>query len=69
MRGAYVVRLGPGTDFAGGHFEGSVEEVDTGKRLKFQSTDELLKFLGQSLEEARRRETGPQSKQEQQDDE
>jgi hypothetical protein len=69
MRGAYVLRLGPGTDFAGGQFEGSVEEVDTGKRLKFQSTDELLKFLRQSFGEALRRETGPQSKQEQQDDE
>jgi hypothetical protein len=69
MRGAYVVRLGPGTDFAGGQFEGSVEEVDTGKRMKFQSTDELLKFLGQSFEEVLRRERGPQAKQEQQDDE
>jgi hypothetical protein len=42
-----------------------VEEVDTGKRLKFQSTAELLKFLGQSFEEALRRERGPQSKQKQ----
>jgi hypothetical protein len=46
-----------------------VEEVDTGKRLKFQSTDELLKFLGRSFEEALRHERGPQSKQEQQGDE
>jgi hypothetical protein len=56
MRGAYVLRLAPGTDFAGGKFEGSVEEVDTGKRLKFRSTEELLRFLGQSFEEALRRE-------------
>jgi hypothetical protein len=33
-----------------------VEEVDTGKRLKFRSTEELLRFLGQSFEEALRRE-------------
>ena len=69
MRGAYVLRLAAGTDSARDHFEGSVEEVDSGKRLKFQTTQELLKFLGQSFEEALRRERGPQSKQEQQDDE
>ena len=69
MRGAYVVRLGPGTDFAGGQFEGSVEEVDTGKRLKFQSKEELLKFLGQSFEEALGRERELNQSKEQQDDE
>ncbi len=56
MRGAFVVRLGRKTDSERGHFEGSVEEVDTGKRLKFQSTEELLRFLGQSFEEVLRRE-------------
>jgi hypothetical protein len=56
MRGAFVVRLGPQTDPARGRFEGSVEEVDTGKRLKFRSTEELLGFLGQSFEETVRRE-------------
>ena len=52
MRGDYVVRLKPGTEPARGRFEGSVEEVDTGKRVKFQSTEELIRFLGQSFEEA-----------------
>jgi len=56
MRGAYVVRLGPGTEPARSHFEGLVEEVDTYKRLKFQSAEELLRFLGQSFEEALHRE-------------
>ena len=56
MRGAFVVRLGPQTNSSRGQFEGSVEEVDTGKRLKFKSTEELLGFLGQSFEEALRRE-------------
>jgi hypothetical protein len=56
MRGAFVVRLGLGTESARGQFEGSVEEVDTGKRGKFQSSEELLSFLGQSFEEALRRE-------------
>ena len=56
MRGAFVVRLVPQTDTAGGQFEGSVEEVDTGNRLKFRSTEELLRFLEQSFAEALRRE-------------
>jgi hypothetical protein len=56
MRGAFVVRLGLQTDPARGQFEGTVEEVDTGKRLKFRSTEELLGFLGRSFEEILRRE-------------
>jgi len=55
MLGAFVVRLGPGTEFARGQLEGWVEEVDTGKRVKFQSSEELLRFLGQSFGEALRR--------------
>jgi hypothetical protein len=56
MRGAFVVRLGTETETARGHFEGRVEEVDTGKELKFRSTEELLSFIGQRYEEALRRE-------------
>ena len=52
MRGAFVVRLGPGTESAGGPLEGWVEEVDTGRRVKFQSTEELLRFMEQRFEEA-----------------
>jgi hypothetical protein len=52
MRGAFVIRLGPGTEPVQGRFEGSsVEEVDTGRRVKFHSTEELLRFLGQSFEQ------------------
>jgi hypothetical protein len=68
MRGAFVGRLGPQTDTARGQFEGSVEEVDTGNRLKFRSTEELLRFLGQSLEEALRRERELNQRNEQQGD-
>jgi len=50
-----VVRLGPGTESARCQFEGWVEEVDTGKRVKFHSSEELLRFLRQSFEEALRR--------------
>jgi hypothetical protein len=56
MRGAFVVQLGPRTNYARGHFEGSVEEVDTGERLKFRSTEEMLRFLGQSFQESLRHE-------------
>jgi hypothetical protein len=55
MRGAFVLRLGPETEPAIGRFQGSVEEVDTGKQTKFQSTEELLRFLAQTFEEALRR--------------
>jgi len=55
MRGAFVLRLGPKTDPMRSRFEGSVEEVDTGKRVRFQSAEELLRFLGQSFEEVLRR--------------
>jgi hypothetical protein len=68
MRGAFVVRLGPKTDTAQDQFEGSVEEVDTGNRLKFRSTEELLRFLGQSFEETLRRERELSQRKEQQDD-
>jgi hypothetical protein len=68
-RGAFVGRLGPGTEFARGQFDGSVEEVDTGKRLNFRSTEELLRFLGQSFDESLRRERESNRGEEQQEDE
>ena len=69
MRGAFVVRLVPQTGTAGGQYEGSVEEVDTGNRLKFRSTEELLRFLEQSFAEAPRREEELNQHNEQQADE
>jgi hypothetical protein len=50
MRCAFVVRLGSETIPSEGRFEGSVEEVDTGNELRFRSTDELFKFLGERFE-------------------
>ena len=52
MRGAFVVRLGRETNPANDHFEGCVEEVDSGKELKFQSSTELLRFLGEHFQAA-----------------
>jgi hypothetical protein len=46
MRGAFVVRLGPGTEPSKDRFEGQVEEVDSGKEVRFHSGQELLEFLG-----------------------
>ena len=64
-----MVRIAPQTDTARGRFEGSVEEVDTGNRLKFRSTEELLRFLAQSFAEALRREGELNQRNEQQADE
>jgi hypothetical protein len=50
MRGAFVIRLGEKTNPCDGHFEGSVEEVDSGKELKFKSSTELLSFLGERFQ-------------------
>jgi len=47
MRGAFVVRLEPGTEPSQDRFEGWVEEVDSGKELRFHSTGELMQFLGE----------------------
>ena len=50
MRLAFVLRLGNDTRPADGFFEGWVEEVDSCTELRFRSTDELLKFLGQRFD-------------------
>ena len=47
MQGAFVVRLGPETKPKQGLFEGWVEEVDSCDELRFRSTEELLRFLGE----------------------
>jgi len=46
MTGAFVVRLGPGTNPPEGLFEGWVEVVDSGEELRFHSANELLRILG-----------------------
>jgi hypothetical protein len=51
MRGAFVLTLGPETKPSSGLFEGWVEEVDSGKELRFHSVDELIRFLGQRFDE------------------
>jgi hypothetical protein len=55
MRSAFVLRLGSDTRPDQQHYEGWIEEVDTGRELRFRSTDELLGFLGECFESIRRR--------------
>jgi hypothetical protein len=52
MRQAFVLQLGTETNVARRHFVGSIEEVDTGRELRFKSTDELLEFLAQCVASA-----------------
>jgi hypothetical protein len=51
MRQAFVLQLGSETNTARGHFAGVIEEVDTGRELRFKSTDELLAFLAQCFDD------------------
>ena len=50
MRGAFVVQLGPETKPSEGRYEGLVEEVDSGRELRFRSAEELMNFLGQRFD-------------------
>jgi hypothetical protein len=53
MRGAYVVHLEEPPKQSQEELEGRIEEVDTGKSLKFHSGGELIQFLRERLEVAR----------------
>jgi hypothetical protein len=55
MRWAFVLQLGSGTAPLHQHIEGWIEEVDTGRELRFRSADELLTFLFQCFESAQHR--------------
>ena len=56
MRHSFVLQLGSETDTTRGHFAGFIEEVDTGRELRFRSTEELLEFLTRCFEDAIQRE-------------
>jgi hypothetical protein len=53
-RQAFVVQLTTETRPSDRHFYGWIEEVDTGRELRFRSTEELLDFLGQCFERGQR---------------
>jgi hypothetical protein len=50
MKQAYVVKLGSGTNPITREFVGCIEEVDSGRELRFTSTEELLAFLAECFE-------------------
>ncbi len=52
MRRAFVLRIAPDFDVDLGKVEGWVEEVDTGRELKFRSAPELLTFLSKCVKES-----------------
>jgi hypothetical protein len=52
MRGAFVLQLGSETKTKQHCFCGRIEEVDTGRELRFRSTQELLDFLARCFMEA-----------------
>ena len=57
MRQAFVLTLGYETEVNCRQFAGLIEEVDTGRELRFRSTEELLEFLAQCFEDAVQRDT------------
>ncbi len=52
MRRAFVLRIAPDFDFENGKVEGWVEDVDTGRELKFRSGPDLLTFLSKCVKES-----------------
>ena len=55
MRSAFVLQLDSDTHPAERRVAGWIEEVDTGRELRFRSTDELLAFLCHCFELAQHR--------------
>ena len=52
MQGAYVVHLGASQKQSREELEGRIEEVDTGKSLRFHTGEELIEFLRERQEDA-----------------
>jgi hypothetical protein len=51
MKRAFVLRLTPEARPVNGTFHGRVEEVDSGRNVKFASIEEFLNFLQQCLDQ------------------
>ena len=52
MQAAFVIRLGAGTEAGQRRLAGWIEEVDTARAIRFQSTAELVEFLVRCFEES-----------------
>ena len=55
MRRAFVLKVAPDSDFVAGTVEGWVEDVDSGRELKFRSVPQLLEFLSAALKDSGKR--------------
>jgi len=64
MRNAFVLQLGSATKTTQHCFSGQIEEVDTGRELRFRTTQELLDFLAQCFTDANDRDLRLQQKKE-----
>jgi hypothetical protein len=51
MKRTFVLRLSPEAHPVSGRLVGKIEEVDSGRNLRFNSIEELLAFLQQCLDE------------------
>ena len=49
---AFVVQFVAGSDLRGGEVGGRVEHVASGRSARFESVDDLLRFLEQALQQA-----------------
>jgi hypothetical protein len=58
VQAAFVIRLGAGTEAGQRRLAGWIEEVDTARAIRFQSTAELIEFLVKCFEESARSEEG-----------
>jgi hypothetical protein len=45
MKRTFVIRLRPEASPAKGQFEGHIEEVDTGREVRFRSLEDFLAFV------------------------
>jgi hypothetical protein len=64
MREAFVLQLSDDSQPSQGQLVGWIEEVDTGRELRFRTTAELLAFFARCLAERRRTESLPQQRNE-----
>ena len=55
INGAFVLKLGLESEVTQGKVEGTVEHIESGRTLRFQSLNELLGFLTEELHTARER--------------
>ena len=64
MREAFVLQLSDESQPSEGQLAGWIEEVDTGRELRFRSTAELLAFLDRCLAEKGRSDSPHQQRNE-----